>query len=226
MLARGTKKRLLSFYESAARDVADAGYGWEAEWQRKRLGQSFGEQDLLREAAWVILCSGFRETSVRNKFGYISLCFCDWHSAIEITENRRECIETAFCAFRHIPKLRAIASVAESICSLGFNELRARIQKNPISELRQFSFIGATTSWHLAKNLGLNVAKNDRHLARTAAFFGYTDAHDICGLLSAETGEPAAVIDIVLWRYATLALVARTSEAPQPSFQVSYASPR
>lgn len=212
-MARDKEEQLLAFYERAASDIVHAGYAWEAEWQRRRLAQQFGEQDLLREAAWVILCSGFRESVVRRQFGYVSLCFCDWESAVEIVENRRVCLETAFSGFRHIRKLDAIAAVAERVCTYGFAELRAQIQSNPISVLQEFPFVGPTTSWHLAKNLGLDVAKNDRHLARIAALFGYRDGHDVCALIAKETGEPRSIVDLVLWRHATLSFAAPASKA-------------
>jgi len=203
-MARRKKQQLLNFYQHAAASIVDAGYAWEVDWQRSRIAQPFTEHDLLREAAWVILCSGFREAAVRKSFDYVSLCFCDWESAFEITENRRQCIETAFPSFRNEAKLSAIATVAEQVCTYGFDEMRARIACDPISALQIFPFVGPITSWHLAKNLGLDVAKNDRHLARIAVDHGYADAHDVCEILSDATGEPRSVIDIVLWRYASL----------------------
>jgi len=218
-MTRGKKKQLLSFYERAARSIVDAGYAWEVDWQRRRLALPFTEHDLLREAAWVILCSGFREAAVRKRFDYVSLCFCDWESAIEITESRRECIETAFPSFRNEAKLNAIAAVAERVCSYGFEDMRTRIAHGPIAELQAFPFVGPITSWHLAKNLGLDVAKNDRHLARIAVNHGFSDAHDICEILSDATGEPRSVIDTVLWRYASLNAASSNTPACTQSHQ-------
>ena len=92
------------------------------------------------------------------------------------------------------------------VCKDGFASLRDKIRDDPIAQLERLPFIDSITSWHLAKNLGIDVAKNDRHLARLAARFGYHDAHELCGDIAERTGEPAAVIDIVLWRHAALNL--------------------
>jgi len=78
------------------------------------------------------------------------------------------------------------------------------LSADPVAALQIFPFIGPTTSWHLAKNLGFDVAKNDRHLARLASANGYDDAHSLCRVISKATGEQVGIIDIVLWRYAVL----------------------
>src|SRR5262245_28178094 len=195
----------LSLYRTAEQYVYAAGYAWELEWQRQRTRQAFSEQDLLRESAWVVLCSGFRESVVRRVFDYISLCFCDFESAAEITRHRRACVDTASSRFGNCRKLHAIASIADAVYSHGFQTLQDRIAANPVIELQKFPYIGPTTSYHLAKNLGFNVAKNDRHLARFADTHGFADAHSLCDYLSQATGEPTSVVDIVLWRFAALA---------------------
>ena len=50
--------------------------------------------------------------------------------------------------------------------SVGFEYVKSQIQKNDSSFLKTFKFIGDTTCYHLAKNIGLNFAKPDRHLLR------------------------------------------------------------
>jgi hypothetical protein len=70
--------------------------------------------------------------------------------------------------------------------------------------LETLPYVGPVTAFHLAKNLGLNVAKPDRHLSRLATATGFSDAHALCAELGAVLGEPVPVIDIVLWRFATL----------------------
>lgn len=195
----------VALFRQAEASVINAGFAWEIDWQRSRTTRPFNESDFLREAAWVILCSGFREDAVRSRFDYLSLCFCDWESARAIVSNRDACIATASSGFGNHRKLEAIAGVADLVFSTGFNHVRRRVQADPIAELQTFPFIGPVTSWHLAKNLGLDVAKNDRHLARLAAKFKLPDAHALCRLIAESTGELASVVDIVLWRYCAIA---------------------
>lgn len=203
-MTRHRRWKAAGLFRTAEHKVQAAGFAWEIEWQRERCLKPFTESDLLREAAWVILCSGFREANVRKVFDYISLCFCDWESAAEITRNRTVCIATASSRFRNFRKIDAIAQVADLVTETGFDQFRRQIRADPIKRLQELPFIGPVTSWHLAKNLGLDVAKNDRHLARIAASLGYNDAHDLCGDVSDATGQLISVIDVVLWRFAAI----------------------
>jgi hypothetical protein len=196
--------RALNLYDDATRAVHAAGFGWEPEWQRTRATSPLTERDFLRESAWVVLCSGFRERVVRDVFDYISLCFCDWEAASEISDRRNACVRTALGRFRNERKLKALADIATLVDETGFDVLCERLRGDPVAELQVFPFIGPVTSWHLAKNLGFNVAKNDRHLARLALDYGFDDAHDLCHAIAQTTGELESVVDVVLWRFATL----------------------
>ena len=191
----------MSIYEAAARYVYDAGYDEEVEWQRNLAFSDFSESELLRETAWVVLCSGFREQRVRRLFDYVSLCFCDWESADAIVDAETECRDAAKTVFNNERKLAAIGSAARRVAEVGFSELRKAIHQDPIGQLRQFPYIGGATAWHLAKNLGMDVAKPDRHLARVASSLGFCDAGDLCAAIAREAGERVCVVDVIVWRY-------------------------
>ena len=60
-------------------------------------------------------------------------------------------------------------------------------------------WIGSVTKFHLAKNLGADVAKPDVHLVRLAVSNRET-AQGLCERLAMETGYRAATIDLILWR--------------------------
>ncbi|WP_092180282.1 hypothetical protein [Devosia sp. YR412] len=196
--------RALELFELAARTVAAAGYEWEKEWQRALTKQPFSEADFLREAAWVVLCSGFREATVRSAFDYVSLCFCDWESAQDIVTSGNRCIETALSKFRSRPKLQAIMSIAETVDGVGFADFKRQILAGPQQTLMGLPYIGPVTWAHLAKNLGLDIAKNDRHLARFAESCGFNDAQSLCEVIAVRTGELVGVVDVILWRFAAL----------------------
>ena len=201
----GKPHRAVTVYRDALPAVAAAGYASEIDWQRSRDESTFSESDLLRETAWVILCSGFRESVVRKKFDYVSLCFCDWSSAEDILENETVCRRAALSSFANRPKIDAIVSTAAIVTISGFPSLRARIRHDPIRTLQRFDFIGGVTALHLAKNLGFFVAKPDRHLVRLSQRLGFASTQDLCECLARETGDPVNVVDVTLWRYCTLA---------------------
>ncbi len=195
---------LKNAYAGAKDLVMAAGYSEEILWQASRNPEGFTETDLLREAAWVILCSGFRESVVRKMFAHISLCFCDWESSAAIVASADACVATALARFNNGRKIRAICEVAERIAAFGFGYLRKEIIADPIETLGVFPFIGPRTVRHLAKNLGFLVAKPDRHLEALARRFGFSDVQAFCSVVARLSNDPVTVVDIVFWRVAVI----------------------
>ena len=189
------------FFSSACNYVRKAGLTAEVMWQRDANFDEFTESDLLREHAWVALCSGFRESIVRRVFDHVSLCFCDWESSEAIASSGEICCLTAAASFSNKAKLQGILSAAQQVNAKGFKEFKRSVLADPIRQLQSLPYIGPITSWHLAKNLGLDVAKPDRHLVRVSEFLGFRDADHLCRELAASTGEQANVVDLIVWRY-------------------------
>jgi hypothetical protein len=75
------------------------------------------------------------------------------------------------------------------------------MQQNAALALQRLPYIGEVTSWHLAKNIGADVSKPDRHLVRVAARFGYADVSSMCKDISSAVGDKMSVADLVLWRF-------------------------
>lgn len=191
----------VSFYSSAKRRVIALGYGPEIEWQATQDPRSIVESEFLREAAWVIYCSGFKESVVRRRFNYLSLCFCEWSSAEAITIAGDQCINLAMHSLANRRKHEAVISIAKKIFSLGFNDYWMQVLKDPVGEFQQLSYIGPITSLHLAKNLGFDLAKPDRHLVRLKDHLGYESVEQMCGFIAKKSGDSVRVVDLVLWRF-------------------------
>jgi len=196
--------RAANAYLTAKETVIASRYFKEIIWQELVRFESVTESYFLREAAWVILSSGMKETVVRGKFPAISNAFLHWSSAAEIVAQAEICESRAFESFRHKGKLNAILTIAHAVQEIGFENLMRTIQCNGPETLQRFPYLGPATSLHLAKNLGLGVAKPDRHLMRIAGKSGYNSPADLCNDIASLVGEDIAVIDLVLWRYATL----------------------
>jgi hypothetical protein len=197
-------RRLAKAYYIAKREVLSAGYAPEIDWQYSLSIEGLQEQAFLREAAWVILSCGISERVVRRKFPCVSDAFLNWETAHAIMGRRDLCRFKALGCFNNRRKIDAILSICEFVSSAGFSHTLNMIYSSGTAFLRRFSFIGPATSLHLAKNIGLPFAKPDRHLVRIAQSFGYTCVQQLCRDVSLLTDEPVAVVDIVLWRYATL----------------------
>ena len=195
---------LISSYWFAKEVVMEKGYREEVLWQENLDFQDLDERTFLKEIAWVILSSGMREKVVRSLFPAISACFYDWESSRRIVRNRRTCLTKALRNFNNRPKISAIVTAAKRIDESGFQEIKENILRDPSGTLTSFDFIGPVTYFHLAKNIGLRVAKPDRHLVRMSRMEGYDDVQDFCRQISIATGDSIPVVDIALWRFATI----------------------
>lgn len=191
-------------YLQAKRTVLNSPYGAEIVAALKNPSD-ISESEFLRELAWVILSAGIAESVIRKKFPEISECFYDWKSARQISDNSATCIANALVHFRHEGKIRAIATAALKITNAeSFESFWERIMSDPLRELRCFSYIGPVTAFHIAKNMGVKVAKPDRHLVRLARANGFESVGDFCGTIAHYLGEDVRRVDSVLWRFATI----------------------
>lgn len=59
--------------------------------------------------------------------------------------------------------------------------------------------VGEITKYHLAKNLGVDVAKPDVWLERVARQSGET-VQELCGRLSKQSGDSVSTVDYVIWK--------------------------
>jgi hypothetical protein len=82
--------------------------------------------------------------------------------------------------------------------------IREKIRNEGIDFLQTLDFVGPITKYHLAKNIGLDVVKPDRHLMRLAKAAKFPSPTDLCQSIADVTGDKISVIDLVLWRYSTL----------------------
>jgi hypothetical protein len=113
-------------------------------------------------------------------------------------------------------KCLAAVKVGKSACSLfghngkcrAIDEIWARrdelfavfqASKDPVTALQELPWIGPVTRYHLAKNLGVDVAKPDVHLERLARR-DRTTTKTLCRRLARQSGYRVATVDTILWR--------------------------
>lgn len=195
---------VVSAYLEARWEVVDAGYLDEIEWAATRDVEKVTEIEFLTEAAWVIINSGMRYQVARTKWPAISKAFLWFGSAKAVTLGAGPMTERALEVFAHKGKMRAIVEIAEMIVDQGFEAIHEKLRAGDIDYLETFPFIGPTTKYHLAKSMGIPVAKPDRHLVRLAEAAGFSDVQAFCGSIAEAVGDPVGVVDIVLWRFAEM----------------------
>jgi hypothetical protein len=186
-MARRPPKIELTFPISAKlfakidRAVRKAGYTAAIEWS-ENIRPPATAADLAGKAIYVICNSG-----MSNRV------------AVPIFERCMEALkngESAETVFGHPEKAKAINSIWRHRIAL-FRKLRRT--EDLIEFCASLPWVGPVTKYHLAKNLGANVAKPDVHLNRLAEPEGAT-AQQLCERLARETGYRAATIDLILWR--------------------------
>jgi len=198
------RSKLACAYRVAKRHVLKAGFHGEVEWQTRRKLEDISEQDFLREAAWVVLSSGMRESVIRTHFADLDSSFLSFRSASLIDSSRKSCRRQALELFNHRGKVDAILSIARHVSKVGFEEVVRELKIKPIDYLLQFAYLGPATARHLAKNLGVKIVKPDRHLQRVSSFFGYRSPDSMCSAIASIVPDDVSVIDLVIWRFATL----------------------
>jgi hypothetical protein len=196
--------RLFETYLNLKAAVIAAGYEKDIDWADSLTMDTLDEPCFLAEAAHVILCSGFRASTIHARWQLVREAFFDFESAARIIANRGLCREKGLVAFNNGPKIDAIISLADTVLIEGFDSVKKSIADDGPKYLQRFDFIGPVTCWHLARNCGLDCVKPDRHLVRMAATAGYESPLAMCTVIAERTGDRLGVVDAVLWRYATI----------------------
>lgn len=192
---------LIEFFTKAEELVRRNGFGWEIDWcDRRPPFEVIDEQRFLHEYAWVVFNSGMRNKVIRAKWNDLRKAF-RYFIPLQIHSNHSQVRINALKVFGNKRKVEAVISVAEKLVEEGFERtITAKIQQKPLEYLQTLPFIGNVTKYHLARNLGFDFIKPDRHLKRLAAKFGMSP-FELCDLIHQKTKRRLGTIDVILWRY-------------------------
>ena len=173
---------VLYFYTVAKEFCIKAGYADEIDFVRKRCFEDATAKDFIFQYAYVVINSGLKN-QVAEKICERFFDACD------------------FNVIGHPGKRGAIIKVwADG--SKHFEELCE--SRDKLSYLESLPWIGPITKFHLARNLGLDVAKPDRHMVRLAKRFGFEDVHVMYAFIAERVHERVGTVDVILWRYCNL----------------------
>lgn len=146
------------------------------------LKQPVDADDFALEAIFVICNSGMKNTVAR---GIYERVVKQIYAGAPVRE-----------VFKHDGKVAAIETIWFDRKEL-YRKFLASADK--LAFCASMPFIGEITKYHLAKNLGADLAKPDVHLQRLAHREGVT-AQQLCERLAAETGYRIGTVDTILWR--------------------------
>ncbi len=184
--------------------VIQKGFADEIDWQEHVDITNLNSQTFLKEYSWVVLATGLSDKVVSKIFPKINIILKSWSNLEYIACNYSFLEEALLKVFNNKLKIKAILNTSLIVYSSGFENIKIQIQKKGLLYLKTFKFIGDATCYHLAKNIGLSFAKPDRHLIRITNRIGFDSPNALCKLISDYVSEKIQVVDLVLWRYATL----------------------
>jgi hypothetical protein len=196
-------EELVHLYLTAKTFVIERGFAHEIVWQSSTALADPSPSAFVREAAWVVLSAGMSESVIRGLFSRLCAAMYGF-DPVALSRNRERARVAALTTFGHEKKISAILDIAATTSRIGPDGLRAALIDDPEHFLRSLPYIGPVTWRHLAKNLGLPVAKPDRHLVRIASATGRESVDGLCNEIARWLGEPVAVVDLVFWRWSVL----------------------
>lgn len=168
--------------------IVRLGYGAEIVWQES-VKEPDSSDEFMWQYIWVVISSGMKNQIARKIEQRIAEAY-----------NNHQPIEGAF---KHKGKVKAIEFMVKNHEQVFDQYLES---KDRLSFLQTLPYIGEITKYHLAKNLGEDVVKPDRHLVRIAQNYGTTPL-ELCQELARKIGYRIGTIDLILWRAANLGFI-------------------
>jgi hypothetical protein len=173
--------------------LVERGYGADYTWSQN-LRPPATPEALACEYTWVVVNSGMKNTVAHKIFDRV------WPRLLE----GRPLYPAAF---GHRGKALAIGQTWDRRAR-HFSDLQAIGADTALllAWCESLPWIGPITKFHLAKNLGADVAKPDRWLERLAAPSGET-VDELCARLARASGDRIATVDLILWRACAIGLL-------------------
>jgi len=176
---------LLQVYNYMKQYVIEKGYKSDLEgYQNIPPLEQMSKWYFFYQYAWVVINSGMKNQIAEKIFEKF------WNKG-----------DINFDAIRHKHKNFSLRKVYNKLDKI-FNQYKN--SKDKLKFLESLPHIGIKTKYHLAKNLGFDYAKPDRHLTRIASFFNYDNVQEFCNVVSQLSNDEIKIVDTVFWRFANL----------------------
>lgn len=169
-------------------------------WRNLPRPSEVNDRYFLSELAWCVYNAGMSEQIVAKKWPALKEAYREF-DAKEILHNREDVLADALKVVNHPEKAKAVVFSVEKVLRDGpIGELLSRMKVGEALEyFHSYPYIGNVTKYHLARNVGFDVAKPDRHLIRLAKILGYDSPGELVAEIAELTGEKKGFVDYVLW---------------------------
>lgn len=195
---------LLSMFNSALARVLDRGWAHEVDHFRQLKFEHVDGNFFFTEYAHCVYASGWKWSNVDKYWSQLTRAYRDW-DYIEVSKNADEVRRHALAIINHPKKVDAILSCARKMESGGWPDFKHWLElMDLLVAPGKLGYIGPATRYHLARNIGADVAKPDRYMLDIAHDHGYPETgagvHALAERISQLAGERIGVVDAVLWR--------------------------
>jgi thermostable 8-oxoguanine DNA glycosylase len=186
-------KEAIDFFIRAYSEVVERGYLEEIMWCRNRRFSDITPLDFLDQYMFAVFSSsGLNNQVVQKQMDKFTKAVHDGENAFDTIKNRRmkDAIVRMWTAYPHI-----------------FEILKSKkTDFDKIEYLETLQQIGPKEKLHLARNLGIDCVKPDRHMLKLAEKFEYATPDEMCRDIQRNLPIPEriGVIDVILWRYCNL----------------------
>jgi endonuclease III len=119
-----------------------------------------------------------------------------------IANNMDRVRQQVYGVYRHQRKVEAMVDMAGVLHrnpGIG-SRLEQMGVESALDYMQTLDGIGKVTKYHLARNIGFDVVKPDRHLSRLADVMGTTPT-ELCQAVRRDTGERIGAVDFVLYQW-------------------------
>lgn len=167
-------------YQNAHNRIVAAGYQNEINWCRDMTTfEDCTPERFFNEYVWCVLNAGMKEQIARKIYNrFMEMGNLD--------------------TIGHLGKRSAIRRGIEEY-PVWYRMLQGTSDK--IEYLQSLPWIGPITKYHLARNIGIDCVKPDRHLVRLAKYYGFDSPLSMCVEIQRFVPyERLGTIDVILWR--------------------------
>jgi hypothetical protein len=177
---------IIEFYNEAKKFVMSTQYKDEIKMCEDRGSfETCNSGTFFFEYVYVVLNAGMKEQVARKIY-------------------ERFCKDLDIKTIGHLGKRKAVDEAIGKY-KMWFNSLQMlKTNDERIEYLKTLPWIGDITKFHLARNIGMQCVKPDRHMKRLSDKFGFGTPLDMCIEIQKTTGDRFGVIDVILWRFMNL----------------------
>jgi hypothetical protein len=189
-------------YFKAAWAFTTTHHAAELEWLSARDKKSCEvPEDFFEQYVWCVYVSGFNAAIVAAKWPQLTKA---WMGFNPYMCEKNQYLE-ADKVISNSKKNLEITKISQEIraCGSKFVDRFTRKYLDDRYKMQRLPFMGETTSYHLARNLGFDYVKPDLHLTRLMKLFNFGSAEVMCQHVNNRTGCPIPLVDFAMFCYAS-----------------------